>query len=235
MDNYFTSINLAEKLKIEKTTLLGTIRKQRKGIPKVEEMMKGKPLYSSEIYQSPSKATLTIYKAKKAKLVYMLRSMDQTVSVDQLHPKKLPETVRSYNASKVGVNVLDQMARYHTCKSATRRWPVAVFFNIIDCACINAYIIYSEVTGQNLTREFLFQLIKEMCGDRSAKSDLPPLPTMVAESSSQISRKRKQCQLQLCRNKSSISCHKYLKSCCDRHTSSTFVVATCSSCAVESS
>ena len=44
---------------MEKTTLLETIRKQRKEIPKVEEMMKGKPLYSSKIYQSPSKATLT--------------------------------------------------------------------------------------------------------------------------------------------------------------------------------
>ena len=128
------------------------------------------------------------------------------------------------------------MARYHTCKSATRRWPVAVFFNIIDHACINAYIIYSEVTGQNLTRrEFSLQLIKEMCGDRSAKNDLPPLPAIVVESSSQTSRKRKQCQLQLCRNKSSVSCHKCLKSCCGRHASSTFVVATCSSCAVESS
>ena len=99
-----------------------------------------------------------------------------------------------------------------------------------------AYIIYSEVTGQNLTRrEFLLELTKEMCGYCSVKSDLPPLPTMVIESSSQISQKQKQGQLQLCRNKSSINCHKCLKSCCGRHTSSTFVVATCSSCAVESS
>ena len=73
--------------------------------------------------------------------------MHLTVFVDQLQPKKLPKTVKSYDASKVAVDVLDQMARYDTCKSATRRWPVAVFFNIIDCACINAYIIYSEVTG----------------------------------------------------------------------------------------
>ena len=57
-------------------------------------MMKSKPLSSSEIYQCPSNATLTIYKANKAKLV---SSMYQTVSVDKLHPKKLPETVKSYN------------------------------------------------------------------------------------------------------------------------------------------
>ena len=31
--------------------------------------------------------------------------MHQTVFVDQLHPKKLPQTVKSYNASKVGVKV----------------------------------------------------------------------------------------------------------------------------------
>ena len=162
--------------------------------------------------------------------------MHQTVSVDQLHPKKISETVKSYKPSKVGVHVLDGMVRYHICESATRRWPVAVVFNIIDCACISTYIIYSEVTGQSLTRrEFLLQLIKEMCGNPSTKSALHPLPTMVMESSSQTSRERKQCQLQLCRNKYSVNCHKCLKSCFGRHTSSTFIVVTCSSYVEESS
>ena len=73
MDNFFTSINLAYKLKVQKTTLLGTVRKQKKEIPKVETMMKSKP-YLTVVYQSPSNATLTIYKAKKAKLVYLLSS-----------------------------------------------------------------------------------------------------------------------------------------------------------------
>ena len=123
-----------------------------------------------------------------------------------------------------------------TCKSATRRWPVDEVFNIIDCACISAYITCSEVTGQSLKRrEFLLQLIKEMCGNPSTKSALHLLPTMVIESSSQTSRERKQCQLQLCRNKSRVNCRKCLKSCCGRHISSTFAIITCSSCAEESS
>ena len=94
MNNHFTSINLANKLKEEKTTLLGTIRKKRKEVPKVEKMMKGKPLYTSEIHQSPSNATLTIYKAKKSKFIYMLSSMHQTAFVDQLHPKNYQKQSR---------------------------------------------------------------------------------------------------------------------------------------------
>ena len=163
-DNFFTSINLADKLEAQKNTLLGAVRKQRKETPKVETMMKSKPLYSTVVYQSPSNVTLTICKAKKAKLVYLLSSTHKTVCIDETHKKKLPETSKYYNLSKVGVDVLDQMARYHTCKSATRRWPVAVFFNITDCACINAFIIYRKVTRHRLSRrKFLLQLIKEMC------------------------------------------------------------------------
>ena len=33
--------------------------------------------------------------------------MHQTVFVDQLHPKKLPETVKSYHVSKIGVDILN--------------------------------------------------------------------------------------------------------------------------------
>ena len=72
-----------------------------------------------------------------------------------------------------------------------------------------------------------------MCGNPSTKNN-QPLPTMAIESSSQTSRERKQCPLELRRNKSSVNCHKCLKSCCGRNTSSTFIVVTCSFCAEES-
>ena len=64
-----------------------------------------------------------------------------------------------------------------------------------------------------------------MCPNLSTKSDLPSLPTMVLESSNQTLQKKKQFQLQSCKNKSSISCHKCLKSCCGKNTTFKIIAA----------
>ena len=91
INNFFTSVNLAEKLKSKKTTLLGTIRKQRKEVPNIGAMMKDKPLHSSEVYLSPSNTTLTIYKVKKAKLVYLLSSMPKQFPLTKHTEKNCPK------------------------------------------------------------------------------------------------------------------------------------------------
>ena len=64
MNNYFTSINLANKLKVEKTTL-GTIRKKRKEVSKVEETMRGKPLYTYQKYTNLLLMPLELYIKQK--------------------------------------------------------------------------------------------------------------------------------------------------------------------------
>ena len=174
-DNYFTSLKLAEELKQKKTTILGAIRKQRREVLSIELIMKDKKLYVSEIFSSPSGCSLTIYKAKKKKVVCIHSSMHRNVNIDQCRKKKLPETIQYYNKSKVGVDVLDQMARYHTCKSSTRRWPVAVFFNILDCACINAYIIYCLTKIlKSSRRQFMLELIKELCKPKDGVGSINP-------------------------------------------------------------
>ena len=109
-DNYFTSLKLAEELKQKKTTILGTIRKQRREVPSTELIMKDKELYASEIFSLPSGCSLTIYKAKKRKVVCILSSMHRNANIDQCHKKKLQETIQYYNKFNVGVDVLNQMA-----------------------------------------------------------------------------------------------------------------------------
>lgn len=59
--NYFTSHNLAEKLMQKQTTIVEVVRKQRREIPNLEDVMSKKLLHPTEIYQSPSECTLTVY------------------------------------------------------------------------------------------------------------------------------------------------------------------------------
>ena len=142
-------------------TILGTMRKRGK-VPNTEVLMKHKPLFSSEILSSPSKCLLTVDKARKKKLVYVLSIVHQSVAVDETQ-REIARNCKLLQ-KKVGVDVLVQMARYYTIKTATRRWPVAIFCNILDCICINAYIMFCKVTKTQISRrDFLLALIKEMC------------------------------------------------------------------------
>ena len=178
--------------------------------------MKDNELYASEIFSSPSGCSLTIYKGKIKKVACILSSMHRNVNIDQCHKKKLSETIQYYNKSKVSVNVLDQMARYHTSKSSTRRWPVAVFFNILDCACINAYIIYCLTTKLKLSRrQYMLELIKELCKPKDGVGSIPPSPAMdhivsiafpVTSGLAHQARKRKECQIVACRSTSISFC-----------------------------
>ena len=88
--------------------------------------------------------------------------MHQSVSISK-DPKKKPETICDYNATKFGVDIVDQMARNYSTRSGTRRWPIHTFYNILDLAGINAWVIFKEVTREKITRrQFLQQLVEEL-------------------------------------------------------------------------
>ena len=84
-------------------------------------------------------ATITSYQCKQSKSVNILSTLHKDVVIpEHNNPKCKPETVLFYNQTKVGVNVLDQMSRLYSVKAASRRWPVHIFYNIIDMALINS-------------------------------------------------------------------------------------------------
>ena len=201
--------------------------------------MKDKELYASEIFSSPSGCSLTIFKAKK-KNVCILSSMHGNLNIDQYDKKKMSEMILYYYKSKVGADVLDQMARYRTSKCSTRRWPAAVFFNILDCACVNAYIVYCLATKLTLSkRQFMLELIKELRKPKDEMDSITPfsaLDQIVNTTLSEISglahqaRKRKECQFVACRNRSSSYCQNCGKVCCGKHTSKKVTIVKCKNC-----
>ena len=96
-------------------------------------------------------ATLTVYQGKVNKNVLLLSTLHSTIDI-KTNRKKLPETVQFYNKTKCGVDILHQMARRCSPRAAACRWPVHVFYNILDLAAIKAWIIYRGVTGEEMSR-----------------------------------------------------------------------------------
>ena len=79
--------------------------------------------------------------------------------------KKKQETMEFYNKSKC-VNVADQMARLYSIKAGTLRWPVPVFYKVLDLAGINTFVLYKKRTSDKVSRrDFLFKLATELCED----------------------------------------------------------------------
>lgn len=81
---------------------------------------------------------------------------------------KKPEIILDYNRSKGGVDTLDQMVETYSTKRKSRRWPMVLFYNILDVSAVNAFIIWSHVNPQwnakktHRRRLFLKQLGKDL-------------------------------------------------------------------------
>ena len=97
---------------------------------------------------------------QEEKNVNLLSTMHNAPSTDNTEQKK-PLVIHFYNKNKVGVDVFDQMARQYTTHSASRRWPLAVWTNVLDIAALNAWIIFRKTTGNKVSRrDFILDLIE---------------------------------------------------------------------------
>lgn len=141
-ENFFTSYSLATKLKSRKMTLVGTIRKNRNELPPILVDMKRKPVYHSEfVFEPKLRATLVSYVPKKNRFVTLLSTYHTKKEVDADDPKK-PHIIHFYNHTKGAVDTVDEMVGSYRSKRKVRRWPVAVFNNMLDIAACNALVIF---------------------------------------------------------------------------------------------
>ncbi|GBN90560.1 hypothetical protein AVEN_212002-1, partial [Araneus ventricosus] len=160
-DSYFSTVKLCERFKSQSTSLVGTLRRDRIEVPPTEKLGK-QNLYSTILYVKYKDITLTVYQGKKNKNILLLSSLHNAVINDD--NEKKPESVTYYNRKKYGVDILDQMIRLYSTKSGTCRWPIHVFFNVLDISATNAWILYKDVTGKNKlsSRNFVLQLSEEL-------------------------------------------------------------------------
>ena len=203
------------KLLTKQITLVGTVRSSKRELPKVAKIAKDKMECFSTIVYKSNNCTLTIYKTKPSKKVIILSTKHKYVKINN-DRKRIPETVAYYNKTKFGVDVTDQMARKYSVKSKSYRWPIQVFFNIIDLAGFNAWILYKETSGINISRQqFLLQVAEELAEEyNEILQEGKENEQGTSSGQCNTSHLRKTCQIRFCKDnkttKSCMICKKYV-------------------------
>nr|CAI5866339.1 unnamed protein product [Callosobruchus analis] len=94
-----------------------------------------------------------------------------------------PEIIVTYNQTKGGVDTVDKLCSVYNCARSTRRWPMVIFYSMLNIAAINSLVIHkaNDVDTTILRREFLRKLSFELIHDQlEIRSNLPSLPKSIS-------------------------------------------------------
>ena len=140
-------------------------------------------------------------------------------AIDNSTQKKKPHIILEYNKKKGGVDTVDQMLRHFSTKMASRRWPLAVFCNILDITMLNAFVLWKEISNQSSRFLFIHKVATNLLECLKERRSSIPLPTHTVTQCAS-SRKRGNCNF--CdkgnRNKTQNICFSCKKFVCGRHT-----------------
>ena len=149
-DNFYTSNSLAEYLLQHKTYLCGTVKVNRKSLPKT--VLKAK-LKRGKIKALESDKGVKVFNWKDKRNVVTLSTVPEhdntlvdTTKVSRAsEPIKKPQSVLDYNKCKKGVDLSDQMSSYYLPLKKTRIWYKKVVFEVIaGTSVVNAWVLYNQ-------------------------------------------------------------------------------------------
>lgn len=90
-----------------------------------------------------------------------------------------PDMIEMYNSSKGGVDTVDKLCAQYNCARNTRRWPMVVFYSILNVSAINASVIHlannrgSKPDRRKFLEELALSLIYDYQRERAAMTKLP--------------------------------------------------------------
>lgn len=165
IDNFYTSVSLAEFLISKDTGMVGTLRVNRKGNPR--NMLNKKIKKGESIWKRKGKVVVTKWKDKRD--VRMISTCHKHKMI-KINPKRgaekcKPQCVLDYNAHMSGVDRADQMMSYYSSPRKTIKWYRKVFFHLVDICLWNACFIYkkkhrSKKTLLQFREEILLDILK---------------------------------------------------------------------------
>lgn len=144
VDNFYTSVSLAEFLLDNETGMVGTLRENRKGNPK--KLLKRKLKKGEAIWNRKGKVVVTKWKDKRDVRMLSTCHKHEMVKITNKRgcEKYKPKCVLEYNAHMSGVDRADQMMSYYSSPRKTIKWYRKLFFHLVDICMWNACFIYKK-------------------------------------------------------------------------------------------
>ncbi|XP_070687599.1 piggyBac transposable element-derived protein 4 isoform X1 [Pempheris klunzingeri] len=179
--SFFSSFGLAEELLRRKITIVGAMHKKRPELPPRLQVAQGREVFSS-IFAFTQTHTLVSYAPKRNKNIILLSTKHREPEIDS-GEKKEPKIILDYNRCKGAVDTVDEMISTYSCRRMTKRWPMAIFFYMLDISALNAYTVWTAIfpernQGQpHRRRLFLEELGKKLVTPQMARRQhLPRTP-----------------------------------------------------------
>ncbi|KAJ8896070.1 hypothetical protein PR048_001412 [Dryococelus australis] len=152
-DNWFSSVELVRELGRRKFAYTGTLKKNKREVPKQFLPDKTREVGSS-MYGFADDMTLLSHVPKKSKSTLLVSSMHHSKYTDATNNK--PEIIFFYNAIKSGVDATDQKCANYSPNRRTRRWSPAIFYCMESIIRVYADTIHTDVHGTSTLARFDF-------------------------------------------------------------------------------
>jgi hypothetical protein len=84
---------------------------------------------------------MVTYIPRKYRSVVLLSSNHFSAEIEDSQDRLKPMMILDYNKCKGRVDTLDENNEEFTCRRKTTRWPLLLYFNILDVATFNAFLL----------------------------------------------------------------------------------------------
>ncbi|XP_050551667.1 piggyBac transposable element-derived protein 4-like [Spodoptera frugiperda] len=156
-DNFFNSPMLQYKLAKQNLKACGTVRTQRKNNPK--NLPLDKEMKRGDIYATSFEG-ISFIKWMDNKAVHLLTNFLSPVPTLKVKRKQAgsaqcleitcPDIVHKYNKNMGGVDLMDQKkVTYEVDRKSKIKYYLRLFFDLLDIAMNNSYIVYEKLHAQH--------------------------------------------------------------------------------------
>lgn len=152
VDNFFSSIDLFQRLLGRDTYARGTVRSNRKGFP--SRYLNKKDVKEQGAFKTAQKEEMTACLWMDKKPIFTLSTAEDPSSIESLVSRKskqgdvrqvrAPSIIPEYNQNMNGVDHADQLRTEYSTYRTSRKWWLYLFWFLFDTAVTNGLIMLKE-------------------------------------------------------------------------------------------